>query len=316
MRICFFENIRIITEVLFLEFEQFFIGRELKTSIYKIVGKLGSEKSTRTGFEVIDANVGDFWEHGYPLGFEIPVLREKSIRRGLGDATVPIESAQSDNIPSEYLIELNAAHTALPTEAQKDVFHTLTGTLPLKEVRKSLVGNMFMVSAYSPIDIQVVSPSGERMGKNFETNGEYNDIPDAFYTGFDTDSEFILIPNPEDGEYRILTQGTGEGDYRIEAVKITEGATPGDAAKESLVTFAGTATPDAMEEKKIELLADDTVISKEEQDAVPPTISIASPENKSYLNNQSLPIAYTVTDNVSAETDIQKFLDRMLRSTT
>ena len=247
-----------------------------KVELTKIVGLLDYDKSTRTGFEVIDASMGDFWEHGYPLGFEIPVLREQHIRRGLGDITVPLDSARSENIPAEYLIALNAAHTDLPTEAQKEVFHTLTGRLPSKEVRKSLVTNMLMISVYSPVDIQVISPSNKRVGKNFEGDGAiYDEIPGAYYTGYDTQNEFITIPNPEDGEYTILTQGTGAGEYRIEAVKITEGTTPTDDAKESLVTFTGTASPDVTEEKKIELLPDDTVVSKEDQDSLPPTTDIS-----------------------------------------
>jgi hypothetical protein len=144
------------------------------------------------------------------------------------------------------------------------------------------------------------------MGKNFVTGETYDEIPGAYYTGYDTKNEFITVPNPEDGEYRILTQGTGEGEYRIEAVKITEGANPGDVAKESTATFTGTATLGATEEKKIELLADDTVVSKEDKDIIAPVITIASPENKSYLNHQLLPVTYTVTDNISAEANIQK----------
>lgn len=277
-----------------------------KVEFDKIVGNLEGE-NTIGGIEIINVDMGKYWINGYPLGFEIPLGR-RGMKLTSGDRTVPLYSTKSETLKSDYLIELPSDHQSIVTDAQKDVLELLTDNRPQNEVRKSLIHRMLFVSVYSPIDIQIISPSGKKMGKNFETGGVYDEIPGAYYTGYDTENEFITVPNPEDGEYRILTQGTGEGEYRIEAVKITEGTTPSDEAKESVATFSGTATIGATEEKKIELLADDTVISKEDRDIIAPTITIASPENKSYLNNQMLPVTYAVTDNVSAEANIQKII--------
>ncbi len=243
------------------------------------------------------------WAHGKPDGYD-SLFGDRGLELGIGDGTVPIDSAKG--IVSDETIELPSSHGDLPTAASKTVFKTLTGVDTISSVSSVPPTSLLLFMPLSPIDIQIVSSSGKKMGKNFETGGVYDEIPGAYYTGYDTQNEFITVPNPEDGEYRILTQGTGAGDYRIEAVKITEGATPGDEAKESLVTFSGTATPGATEEKKIELLADDTVISKEDKDIIAPTISITSPENKIYLNNQVLSITYAVTDNTSPEEKITK----------
>ena len=61
------------------------------------------------------------------------------------------------------------------------------------------------------------------MGKNFETGEEYNEIEGAFYSGFDTDDEYITIPDPLDGEYKFEIQGTGNGgDFEIQADLIDE----------------------------------------------------------------------------------------------
>jgi len=103
--------------------------------------------------------------------------------------------------------------------------------------------------------MQVISSSGEKIGKNFETGGTYDEIEGAYYSGFDTNTEFLTIPNPEDGEYTVLTEGTGTGEYTIETAKITEDGSIGEA-DESAITITGTAEPDVQEEHKIEIDGD------------------------------------------------------------
>lgn len=269
-----------------------------------IVGK-SDIQNTIAKIRVVESTVADSWEHGMPENF-YDTNTDQGLTYGDGDETVPLTSAKG--IVADDVRELESTHGELPTKAQCEVFRELSGKSECAYDEDIHIPNMLLFNVFSPIDIQIVSPSGLRMGKNFETGGVYDEIPGAYYTGYDTENEFITVPNPEDGEYRILTQGTGEGTYRIEAVKITEGVTPSDEAKESVATFAGTATTGATEEKKIELLADDIVISKEDRDTTLPTITIASPESKSYLNNQMLPVTYAVTDNISAEANIQKII--------
>ena len=245
------------------------------------------------------------WGHGKPDGYDSFFGGDRGLELGSGDGTVPIESAQ--NITADEIIELQSSHGDLPSDAAKTVVKVLTGSDALSDPGLIyLMDSLLLIMPFSPIDIQIVSPSGKRVGKNFETGGMYDEIPGAYYTGYDTQNEFITVPNPEDGEYQILTEGTGEGDYRIEAVKITEGATPSDDAKESVVSFEGTATQGVMEEKKIELLPDDTVISGDTQDITAPTVDITSPENTTYFNNEQIPVVYVVSDDVSSEDKIVK----------
>jgi len=79
---------------------------------------------------------------------------------------------------------------------------------------------------YSPIDFQITDPQGRRTGKDFNTNEVLNEIPDAFYSGWETDLEFITISDPIDGEYQVITQGTGEGPYEIKISAIGEDKEP------------------------------------------------------------------------------------------
>lgn len=218
----------------------------------KIVGKLGNENISIAGFKVVDVDMGKYWENGYPLGLEIPVVGDRGMFYSDGDKTVPLFSGKSENIPADYLIEIDSDHHNLPTEAQKDVLELLTGKRPETEKRDSIIKDILFVSVFSPVDIQVIAPDGKRIGKDFETGEIFNEIEDAYYTGFETENEFITIPNPTDGEYQIKAQGTGNGNYRIEATKIFQDESSLEA-RESTAVISETAVEGKMKEAKIEI---------------------------------------------------------------
>lgn len=226
----------------------------------KIVGNIVGE-NTIGGINVIDADMGKYWQHGYPHGFEIPTSA-RGMRLANGDRTVPIDSARSENIKADYLIESSSDHRGIVTDAQSDVLELLTGVRPAQEVRKGLIKNIFMAQVYSPVDIQIVAPDGQRIGKDFDTGETFDEIPDAFYTGYNTDTEFIVIPNPQNGEYRILTQGTGEGSYRIETTNIAEDAV--GVAIESAMSIEGTAVTGQQDEAIINVQGSEMIIPDEE----------------------------------------------------
>lgn len=273
-----------------------------KVEFDKIVGNLGNDFSTISGFNVINVDMGKYWEHGYLPGFEL--LSEKGIRYSNGDSTVPLYSSRSESLKSDYLIELSSDHKSMVTDAQKDVLELLTGIRPQEEVRRGLISRMLFVSVYSPIDIQVVSPSGLKVGKDFGTGAILNEIPGAYYTGYDTENEFLTIPNPEKGKYRILTQGTGEGgSYRIEATSIVEGED--GTASESTVKTEGIADPNEEGEMMIEVDEAGGVIEETAADTIAPTISISSPEDgKTYQNDETVLVAYSAEDETTAKENL------------
>jgi hypothetical protein len=177
------------------------------------------------------------------------------------------------------------------------VLELLTGERPIEEVRNSLIENILIVSVYSPIDVQIIDPDGKIVGKDFGTGEAVNEIDGAYYTGFDTENEFVTIPNPRNGEYKIRTQGTGVGSYRIESVLISENDENPLGADESIVVFEGEAQVGQIEEESVEVF--DNEVLEKESDIVPPTILISSPENQDYLNTGILEISYDVEDDVS-----------------
>lgn len=280
----------------------------LKVEYNKIIGNVNSDGSTISGFDVIRTNMGEHWVHGYPLGFEIPLIGDRGIVYSNGDGTVPIDSAKSDNIYSNSLIELNSGHSDLPTDAQKDVVEILTGTRPNTEVRHGLIHNMLFVSVFSPIDIQIISPKGERVGKDFATGKTLNEIDGAYYSGFDTKNEFVTIPNPEDGEYKIIAQGTDDGEYKIEITKISENENDSQNAAESTAEITGTAIFEKQEELEVKINGND-VSAEKPRDITPPTITATiTPEpNENGWHDQDVTVHFAAEDNESGiDGDAQK----------
>jgi len=259
-----------------------------KVELTKIIGRKNDIESTISGYNVVKADMGEVWKHGYPHGFEIPILSDQGFKTDDGDITVPINSAESTQIPAESTIYFQSSHNNLPTDAQQEILEILTGKRPDEKTDEWQIDDILLGLVFSPVDFQIVSPSGKRIGKNFETGGKYNEIEGAYYTGFDTDTEFLTIPNPEDGEYKILTEGTGFGEYTIEIVKISNDGENG--AEESLTIITGIAEIGKQEETGVKIKG-----MKVEK------LAVADPENK---NEADASIAEQVRTEVRTEVSI------------
>ncbi len=269
----------------------------------KIIGKTDSETSTVSNYNVVDDITSGLWKHGYPKHFDLPVLNRQGIVKSSGDGTVPLYSSEASQVPADKKIYFQSEHNDLPTNAQQDIIKILTGKRPVSKIDEWQVDDIIVGLVHSPVDIQVISPSGKRLGKNFETDGEYNEIEGAYYTGFDTNTEFLAIPNPEDGEYQIISQGTGNGDYKIEMAKIT-GSEDGQAEKASAV-IEGTAEEGEMEETIVKVEGN-TV----EKTAVPepePDNPVDTPENTDNSSGgDNAVIGSSETGESNNQTNIQK----------
>jgi len=284
-----------------------------KVKFTNIVGNLPIENSTISKIRTVGSTISGRWEHGMPENFENEET-DRGLERGYGDETVPISSSEgitADDLP----IVIESSHGDLPTKAQKKVISLLTGKdeSKLRYVDDMNIPDIFLINVFSPVDIQVISPSGLCAGKNFDTWETYNEIPMAFYSGFDKPceddpsnfcemkSEFIAIPNPEEGEYTILTQGTGDGSYRIEATRITKGKTASQKVNEATIILEGQAHLDELGDEQ------NIILPEQSSDTTLPAITITSPEDqKNYLNDRyALPVEYSVDDESSVSKNVQ-----------
>lgn len=218
----------------------------------------------------IESLTSEKWKYGIPENFG-DASTDQGLELTHGDQTVTLASAKS--LPGTQEIILKGSHGSLPDISQCEAFKTLTGKETCGEVDHWHIPNVLMLNLFSPVDVQIVSPSGKRVGKNFATGEILNEIEGAYYTGYSTANEFVTIPNPEKGEYKILTQGTGAGDYRVEAVNIREDVD--GKAKESVATLTGTAETDKEIESKVEVKETGEVVVVSDQDKVAPTTTAA-----------------------------------------
>ena len=155
------------------------------------------------------------------------------------------------------------------------------------------VPNIMLVQVFSPIDIQIVSSDGKWAGKNILNLPETDRIAGAYYTGFGADAEFATVPNPS-GKYKIITQGTGAGDYTVETTVLSK-VVGNDQVQESSATIQGTTVLGKEDQLAVEVNGG---VVTDESDILAPVIKTFSPDNgKTYLNNQNLPINYQITDN-------------------
>ncbi len=235
------------------------LERLKKVKLINIVGE-GDKKNTIAKIRVIDSIVEDRWEDGMPEKFYDNNMGDYAIESSQGDETVPLNSAKA--IPAEKQTILNSSHINLPQEAQCEVLYELTGKNSCEEVNKTHIPNILLFNVFSPIDIQIISPSGKIVGKDFDKNKTVNQIDGAYYSGYETPNEFIAIPNPEDGKYRILTQGTATGSYAIEAARISK--IDGIAPTEFTTTFSGTTVAGGKEELAV-LVSENSVINPDQQ---------------------------------------------------
>lgn len=240
-----------------------------KVQYVAIVGNLESNRSTISKIRVTESSIVGKWQDGMPENF-YDTKTDRGLTRYFGDETVPLASATS--IPADKSIEIKASHQELPDSAQCDVFKELTGKTVCDFMDKWHMTNILLIDVFSPIDIQIISPSGKKIGKNFDTGGTFDEIDGAFYSGFDSENEFVTIPNPEDGEYRILTQGTGDGNFRVEAVKIVQDPVDQTKSTESVAIINGVASVGAAKELKVSVVGE--TVKDSNAPVVPPVVDV------------------------------------------
>lgn len=271
-----------------------------EVELFNFVGNTGT--STINTIRVVPSTMLPVWRHGMPDGFYESSSSDGGLELAQGDGTVSLKSAKFIN---QNLTEFSSEHTDMPTNSEKVILEKLTGQTPTNVENKHHVPNVkiLITRILSPADIVVVAPDGKRIGKDFTTGAEINEIEGAFYSGYKTDDEYVTIPDPVDGEYKILTQGTGAGgEYTL-----VSGIVGGDNTVES--SFVAETKPGLITPHDIEVGSNSVIIKP--VDEVPPSISIVSPQMRDYVRGEQILISATSTDQDSGVVRIDLGLNEL-----
>lgn len=165
----------------------------------------------------------DSWRYGYPENLD-KINSDHGFELGEGDGTVPLSSASF--MGSTQTLPLKHHGLAEDQQSIDEVIHWLTGTYPPEpppEEPKTPWWRRFLFFFFkSPVDFQITDPMGRKIGKNFSTQDTFEEIPYAFYSGFQDNLEFVTIPNPIDGEYKVTGEGVGSGEYELNIFHASE----------------------------------------------------------------------------------------------
>ncbi len=188
--------------------------------INNIVSNSGSD--TIDKIRVKTSTKPGLWTHGEPEGF-YTISADNGLEKSSGDGSVTIFGAALDN--SIDNINSTSSHNRIPTIEENRIYKILTGEDSTTNIDSGFQISpiVLLLQLQSPIDFVITAPDGKRVGKNFDTGGEFNEIKDAFYSGYQTEEEYITILNPLDGEYKVKLQGTGSGgEYGVLTSYISE----------------------------------------------------------------------------------------------
>lgn len=274
-----------------------------RVKIINIYGDIPT--STINSIRVVDQTPEQvpLWEDGYPENYN-SFFGDYGIIKGSGDETVPLKSAIS--IQADKSQKLVIDHGNLVSYSSSYVLDALSGQWVDITVQDQ-PEEYLIIQVHSPVDFVVIAPDNKKIGKNFEQNSILNEIEGAFYSGFDTEAEFVVIPNPLEGKYQIQIIGTGEGSYLLDVNYIDTGEDIGGSESftanvipSRIDNFDINCNPDNQAEPIGDLIPDDTVA---------PEININSPQEKEYLHSEIIPINFQATDNFSGVSTTVIMLD-------
>jgi len=237
-------------------------------NIINVIAETEQDETINNLRIVEDESIFGEWRHGFPENF-YNIFSDQGLELSVGDGTVPQRSNQSFLGLVDKELDVWSEHRDMVTDAQRLIIENLTGVEPENEVRQWLLKKFLFVRVHSPVDFQVVAPDGKVIGKDFENATSVNEIDGAFYSGFDSEIEFAVIPNPMDGDYQVMLQGTGAGEYTLVTDYISD-------EEEVTQETTGQAVPEQQVEYRVAYSsADAQNMSIAPTDAEPPTTSIS-----------------------------------------
>lgn len=267
--------------------------------VTNIVGLIPEKTVSR--YAVQDVWMGSFWANGMPINY---YTTGSGVYRDTGDNTVSLTSQLG--LFGRTLTVPGVAHIDLPKKAIREVLSSIVASYsPIEAV--TTVNKYLLFAAYSPVDFYIVAPDGKRIGYN-SLGSSYSEIPGAFYTGNESETEFLVIPNPLPGEYKVVAVGTGEGSYEIKATYADD---EGDKTMSS--SYVGQATAGKVDNLTVELTPESDVITTTIDDKTAPatTFKIEGTKTGDYYNSE-VTISLSASDIESGIAKTEYSLDGVL----
>ncbi len=204
-----------------------------------------------------------------------------------GDYTVPYES--NIFIQSQRLIpKLNTNHRKIVSLSAKNIIEILKDEfIDIQVIDQP--DKYVIVQVHSPVNARVKTPTGSRVGIDFTTGFDVNEVAGAYYSGNSAGNEYIVLPLAETGEYEIGLVGTGVGEYEIEVMLA-------DDQGVSSQKYAGQIAPGIFIELKFQVNEENLSKILPIDDQLPEVI-INSPKREEYEHHLLVPFQYLASDN-------------------
>ncbi|MCK4478657.1 hypothetical protein KAU88_09070 [Candidatus Bathyarchaeota archaeon] len=164
---------------------------------------------------------GDFeWKgSGSPLVSSAIVIQ---IRNPFGywvdDLEISTQTSSEGLFTSQLTTEWMMPETwIVPKPWMARVKDSIYGAAAVTTFRITLLPSDLLFIAFSPVDIHVYDPQGKHVGVN-GTGGIDVEIPGAYYSGPDSEPEWVLVPNVFGESFRSKLAGTGNGNYTFNMI--------------------------------------------------------------------------------------------------
>ena len=257
---------------------------------------LGDKQPTVSNIPFVTSDQPGLWLDGKPSPLD-PVRDDVS-----GDGEV---LRFSGDIPSDFWAVLEYNHGEIVSKSEKIVADLLDETLDYT-FDSPKIEDELIIWTDAPGVLEVTDPTGAVAPKDNREETDVRYAQESGRSGF----KIMSVPNVKKGQYNVALKGSENGSYHLTTEYVNhknesqqEETQEVQVQKDQTQNFVATIDPQNTETPIQEVQL---------QDEIAPIVVLQSPENdKTYTNDQILPIVFSVSDNVSTNEKIviEKYLD-------
>jgi len=196
----------------------------IQGNVYILAGDTGDSTLAEIPFISPAPEDSPLWQYGKPDPNRAQIMKK-------GDDTVLLDSAflpEAERFAGRYYPYppyAGADHTGgivKRPEVLSDLSKIIRENLPTGGETETEVSDLLIIWVESPVNLLVTDPNGQRIGS--DAAGQLiGEIPDAAYGESDNalGPKFIIITNPQEGDYQFNLTGQAEGDYGLYGLSTT-----------------------------------------------------------------------------------------------